>query len=77
MAGRILIVYGVIVCIGVSIQQLWIPQFWDDAIGGDKPADLGVIEPGAVIVEAELVMVLFVREFVPAPAKKATESVTR
>jgi len=62
MAGRVSVIQRIVSGVGVAVQRLGVVRAGDDAIGGDEPTDLGIVQPGLVIIEAQFVIVFLVGE---------------
>ena len=60
MAGGVIVIQRVVSGVAVSVQGLGIIGGLDNRIRGEEFAEDGVVEPGAVVVEAELVIVFLV-----------------
>jgi len=68
------VIQTVVSGVAVSVQGLGIIRRLDNRIRGEEFAEDGVIEPCAVVVEAELVIVFLVRGGVGALGGRSTGS---
>jgi len=60
MAGRVGLIQRIVSGVAVSVQGLGIVGGLDNRIRGEEFAQNWIVEPGAVIVETELVIVFLV-----------------
>ena len=71
MAGGIGVIRRIVSGVGVAVQRLGVVNAGDDAIRGDEPTDLEIVEPGFVIIETQFIIVFLVREGVVPPRRES------
>ena len=71
MASGVGVIQRIVSGVGVAVQRLGVVNAGDDAIRGDEPTDLEIVEPGFVIIETQFIIVFLVREGVVPPRRES------